>query len=295
MQVFVTGSSSHLARVLLPRLCAAADVERVTGLDLAPPHFSHSKFHALRGDIRDPKLGDSMAGHTALVHLAFVVLRGRMTAARMFEINVTGSMRAFNAARGAGISRLVHLSSAAVYGSGIHLDEAAPFQPLSGFLYGEHTALLETMLAIEFPDCVRLRPHVILGPHAQPLLKSLLRQPFYLRLPRPHPLLQCVHEDDVADATLLSLRLGTGGAFNLAVEENMTYQELMQRRHRVSLPLPLTAARTALKLAWKFYGWGGEPAWINSMSQSLTLNCRRALVELGWRRRHDLAATIKAV
>jgi nucleoside-diphosphate-sugar epimerase len=294
MKVFVTGSSSHLARALLPKLCAAHEVERVTGIDLEPPHFKHPAFAALRADIRDSRLADLMAGHNALIHLAFVVQRGRMSLHNMFEINVTGSMRVFHAARAAGIARLIQLSSAAVYGSGIHLAENAPFRPLPGFLYGEHKALLETMLAIEFPDCVRLRPHVILGPHAQPLLKSLLRQPFYLRLPRPHPLLQCVHEDDVADAILLCLKRDVSGPFNLAVEENLTYRELIKRRHKLALPLPLSAARAGLKLAWKFYGWGGEPAWINGLAHSLTLNCRRALVELAWQRRYDLAATLNA-
>jgi UDP-glucose 4-epimerase len=292
MKVFVTGSSSHLARALLPTLCAAREVERVTGIDLEPPHFKHPKFAAHSADIRDPRFEQLLRDHDALVHLAFVVLRGRMSPDQMFEINVTGSMRVFHAARAAGIARLIHLSSAAVYGSGIHLAEDAPLRPLSDFLYGEHKALLETMLAIEFPRCARLRPHVILGPHAQPLLKSLLRQPFYLRLPRPHPLFQCVHEDDVAAAILLCLGRDVSGPFNLAVEENLTCRELIRRRHKVSLPLPLTAARAGLKLAWKFYGWGGEPAWINGLSHSLTLNCRRALVELGWQRQYDLAATL---
>jgi UDP-glucose 4-epimerase len=295
MRVFITGSSSHLARALLPRLCAQENIEHVTGIDLMPPHFTHAKFTALRGDIREASLEPLMRGHDALVHLAFVVLRGRLSPARMFQTNIGGSMRAFHAARNAGHKRLIHLSSASVYGSGVHLTEDAPMRPLAGFLYGEHKALLEKMLAIEFPECVRLRPHIILGPHAQKLLKSILRQPFYLRLPRPHPLLQCVHESDVCDAIQLCLEREVSGPFNLAVEETLTYRELIRRRHRMSLPLPLNAVRAGFNLAWRINGWGGEPQWIGGLSQSLTLNCRRALVELGWVRRHDLAATLKAV
>ena len=294
MRVFVTGSSSHLARALLPKLCAHQGVEQVTGIDLAPPHFAHPKFSAQRGDIRDTQLEPLMRDHHALVHLAFVVLRGRLPPARMFQTNISGSMRVFNAARAAGVKRLVHLSSASAYGSGVHLTEDAPLRPLKGFLYGEHKALLETMLAIEFPECVRLRPHIILGPHAQKLLKSLLKQPFHLRLPRPHPLLQCVHESDVCDAILLCLERDVRGPFNLALEDTLTYRELIRRRHKISLPLPLTAVRAGFGLAWRFYGWGGEPQWLNGLSQSLTLNCRRALVELGWQRHYDLAATLKA-
>jgi UDP-glucose 4-epimerase len=294
MRVFVTGSSSCLARALLPKLCAVSTITRVTGYDLAPPRFVHAKFRALRGNVLDAGIEDALRDHAALIHLAFVLMRGRMSPQVIFETNVTGSMRVFHAARACGIRRLIHLSSAAVYGRGIHLAEDTSCRPQPGFLYAEHNALLEKMLAIEFPDCVRLRPHIILGPHAQPMLKTLLRRPFYLRLPRPHPLLQRIHENDVADAILRCLERDVHGAFNLAVEDALTYRELIRRRHRLAMPLPLTAARAGWKLASMLYGWGGDPAWLNGLSHSLTLNCRRALVELGWRRNYDLAAILKA-
>lgn len=282
MNVFVTGSSSCLSRALLPRLAADPDVERITGLDLAPPAFDHPKFSARQLDIRDPGLEAALVGHDALVHLAFVVLRGRMNPAEMFDINVNGSRKVFYAARRAGIARLIHMSSAAVYGSGVHVAEIAPLDPLPHFLYGQHKAQLEHMLEIEFPECVRLRPHVILGPHAQPLLKSLLRQPCYLQLPQPEPLLQCVHEDDVAQAVLLALKSDARGAFNLAVEENFSFREAVKRRHRVAIPLPAFIARAGLNAAWKLSGWGGEPAWLEGITRTLILNCRRAIVDLGW-------------
>ena len=293
VRVFVTGSSSQLARALLPELCALREVEHVTGIDLAPRHCSHPKFSARRADIRDPRLEQWLQGHDALVHLAWVVLRGRMRPESMFEINVTGGLRAFRAARAAGVRRLIHLSSAAVYGEGIDLAEDAPFRPLAGFLYAEHKALLENALAGEFPDCVRLRPHVILGPHAQPLLKWLMRQPFYPRLPQPLPRLQCVHEDDVASAILSCLQRDARGPYNLAAAEHVSYRALIERRHKVALPLPLAAARAGSKLAWKFWGWGGEPAWIEGLTRTLLLDCRRARNELGWRPHYDLAAMLK--
>ena len=99
MRVFVTGSSAHLAQALLPKLCANPDVERVTGIDRLPPRFRHPKFTASRLDIRDSRLATLLAGHDALVHLAFVVLRGRMAEREMFDINVNGSHKVFHAAR----------------------------------------------------------------------------------------------------------------------------------------------------------------------------------------------------
>lgn len=294
MRVFVTGSSSHLAQALLPLLCADPGIARVTGVDRAPPRFAHAKFHAAQLDIRDPRLPELFEGQTALVHLAFVVLRGRMSAEEMFDINVTGSRRVFEAARRAGLARLVHLSSAAIYGGGARVDEAAPLAPLPGFLYGHHKARLERLLEREFPESVRLRPHVILGPNAQPLLRQLLSFPCYPALSEPQPRLQCVHEDDVARAVLLALARDVSGPFNLAVEDSFTYRDVIRSRHPISVPLPRSVARAGLLGAWRFLGWGGEPAWLEGLTRTLLLDCRRAAAELGWKSRFDAASVLAA-
>ena len=292
MKVMVTGSSSCLARALLPRLAAEPGIEHITGVDIAPPHFTHARFHAVRADVRDPAMAQLLAGHDALVHLAYVVLRGRMSEREMFDINVTGSHKVFHAARRSGLRRLVHLSSAAVYGGGVHLGEDAPLAPLPDFLYARHKAHLERLLEIEFPECVRLRAHVILGPNAQPLLRRLIGLPCYLALPEPQPRLQYVHEDDVARAVLLALEREVRGPFNLAVEDSFTYRDLIRSRHRFALPLPPAAARAGLNLAWRSWGWGGETAWVEGLSRTLLLNCRRAAVELSWRSRYSAMALL---
>lgn len=293
MKVFVTGSSSHLAAALLPRLCAQPGVERVTGIDLAPTRYQHPKFLASQVDVRSPEIERLVDGHTGFVHLAFVVPRGRTSARDMFDINVSGSLKAFHSARRAGALRLIHLSSAAVYGSGVHVREDAPLKPLPGFLYAQHKAHLERLLELEFPECVRLRPHVVLGPHAQPVLRQLLNQPFYIGLPDPPPLLQCVHEDDVAQAVCLALEREVQGPFNLATEDSFSFRDAIQRRHRLAMPLPPFVATAGARLAWRFLGWGGEPAWVDGLTRSLLINCRRAALELGWRSSRSAAEVLR--
>lgn len=292
MKVLVTGASGCLAQALLPKLCGRPDVERVTGADLLPARFQHSKFSASAIDIRNPSMANLLRGHDALVHLAFVVLRGRMGEPEMFDINVAGSRALFLAARAAGVKRLIHLSSAAVYGSGVDLDERVPLRPLPGFLYAQHKARLEETLASEFPECAVLRPHVILGPHAQPLLKWLLAQPFHVQQTEPYPLLQCVHEDDVAQAVLLALTRDVSGAFNLATGDRFSFRDAIRGRHRLPVPLPLSIARAGLYVAWKVSGWGGEPGWIEGLAKTLLLDCRRARAQLGWRPSHSAAQTL---
>lgn len=292
MKVFVTGSSSHLASSLLTRLCARPDIERVTGIDLAPPRFAHARFTAAQLDIRSPQVEALLPGHHALIHLASFAPPDRAPEREGFEIHVTGSHKLFHAARRAGASRFILMSSAAVYGSGVHLNESAPLAPRPQSREAGQLAHLEQLLAIEFPDCVRFRPHLVLGPNAPRQLKQLLGLPCYVRAPGSHPLLQCVHEDDVARAVLLALDGTARGPFNLATEDNFTLRDVVKRRHRFAVPLPHFAARAGLRVARHAFGWIGEMAWIEGLTRTLLINCRRAAVELRWRSAYDAAAVL---
>jgi len=292
MKILVTGSGSRLATVLLPMLCARPEIERVTGIDLDPPRFRHARFDAARLDVRDPRFDNLLAGHDAMIHLACVRQQGNMAEREMFDINVNGAHKAFHAARRTGVRRLIHLSSAAVYGSGVHLSESAPLAPLPQLPYARHQAHLEKLLQIDFPDCVRFRPHLILGPHARPELRQLLRLPCYVSAEPPHALLQCVHEEDAARAILLALGKDVRGPFNLAVDDNFSLREAAKRRHRLVLPLPPLAASAGLALARRWLGWDSELAWIEGLTRTLLVNCRRAAVELGWRSTHSAASVL---
>jgi nucleoside-diphosphate-sugar epimerase len=295
MRIFVTGSSGHFAAALLPALCASPEVREVRGIDLRPPHFRHAKFRAVVRDTRDPSLIDAMTGCDALVHLAFIVLRGKTSRHAMHDVNVTGTRHVFETARRCGVKRLVMLSSAAVYGSGVNVDEEAAYNPLPGFLYARHKTEVERYLESEFPECVRLRPHAILGPHAQPLLRRLLRQPFYLRLPEPHPLLQCVHEDDVARAVLHALTSQVRGPFNLASPDTFSFRDAIARDGRFNIALRPGIAGAAFKVAWRLSGWGGEPAWLEGLARPLVLDCSRAARELGWQARCSAVAAFRSI
>lgn len=295
MRVFLTGAASHLALAWLPKLCADPRIQRVIGVDLAPAIFAHEKYTHHQMDVRSPQIGALMSGCDALVHLAWVVLRGKMAATHMHDINVRGTQLVFGGARAAGVGRLIHLSSAAVYGSGESLTEDAPLHALPGFLYAQHKVEVEHYLAREFPQALRLRPHIILGPHCQPLLKQMLRLPFYPHLPDPQPSLQCVYEADVAQAIHAGIFATVSGPLNLAASGEYNFKQVIAARHRHAVALPFGVVKAALNLAWRVSGFGGEPGWIEGMRASLTLDCTRAQHELNWRPQHDAASTLASV
>lgn len=294
MKVLVTGAASSFAQALLPALCASPAVESVTGIDSLAPRYAHAKLRVCTLDIRDPALPPMLAGHDALIHLACVAASANLSTNVMFDLNVRAAHKLFHAARDSGVTRFIHLSSALVYGPAIHASENAPLRPPPRLRYAEHQAQLEQMLAIEFPECVRLRPHVIVGPHAHAIVKKVLRQPFYLKLPEPQPLMQCVHEDDVARAVLSCLENDARGAFNLAIEESVTLREAIRACHFVSAGLPVGTARAGLAWAARALRWDYDEAWLDCLSHTLLVNSRRAIVELGWRSRYSAREALRS-
>jgi nucleoside-diphosphate-sugar epimerase len=205
----------------------------------------------------------------------------------MAATNVDATKALLSAAADAGIESIVHLSSAAVYGQGTDLTEDAPLAPLPRFAYARHKADVDRFIAATLPQVAVVRPTIVLGPNAQPLLKTLLALPFYLRIPDPQPRLCVVHEDDVASAVLLALDRRARGPFNLAAPSSFSVRDVVRARHAWAPGVPAVLARAALEAAWRTTGWGGEPGWIDGAAASLTLDCTRARTLLGWRPRHD--------
>jgi nucleoside-diphosphate-sugar epimerase len=285
MRIVVTGSAGRLAAALLPKLCADPGVAGVIGIDRLSTLFSHAKFEPVVADIREASARALLHGVAGVAHLAFELLWGRRPLREMERANVDGSQLFLSAAAAAGVPRIVHLSSAAVYGQGSDLDESAPLAPLPRFQYACQKARVERWIAHALPRAVVLRPTVILGPNTLPLLRQLVAAPLYVRLPDPQPRLQCVHEDDVADAIVAALNRGVAGAFNLATPSTFALRELARLRRPRAPGVPLSIVRGAAWLAWRTTGWGGEIGWLDGISATLTLACRRAEVELGWRPR----------
>ena len=282
MRVLVTGSSSHLAQALLPMLCDHPCISQVTGVDIQPGVYQHSKFIPTLADLTNTDMLALLQQQDALIHLAFVVLRGKTPIDAMRVINVTASQQLFDNAASLGITNIVHLSSASVYGDGVWLNENAPLRPIKGFLYAEHKAELEHWLIQHHPHICRLRPHIILGKHAQPLLVNLLRQPCYVRLPDPQPALQCIHEDDVARAIIAALLQQAQGAYNLAANPCFSFRDAIIKRHLVAIPVPPVIAKSMLKFIWRTTGIGGEIGWIEGVHKTLSLDCSKAERDLNW-------------
>ena len=104
-----------------------------------------------------------------------------------------------------------------------------------------------------------------------------------------------LHEDDLACAVLLCLAPAARGAYNLATEDSFSLREAVRVRCGVSIALPAGAARGVLRVAGRISGYDIDPAWLERASQTLLINCRRAIIELGWQRRYTARQALAAM
>lgn len=155
LTIAVTGSSGKLGRSVVRGLREAGHT--VLGLDQhgeRGPGFLRIDLTDY-GQVLDALLGvdDRHAGVDAVVHLGAIPAPGLQADAATFHNNLTATYNVFQAARRAGIKRIVHASSETVLGLPfdtpppyIPVDEDYPARPESTYSLVKH---LEEQLAIE--------------------------------------------------------------------------------------------------------------------------------------------------
>lgn len=173
MRALVTGGTgfvgSHIVRAL-----------NAEGHDVRVLHRSTSRLDALSGAVYTSALGDVLdlealraasQGCDWVFHVAAVADYWRADTRKLFDANVRGTQLVLQAARAAGVKRVIFTSSAAAIGprtDGQPADESDPFTlSPSHFPYGFSKVLAERAVAeavMNGQDIVITNPVVILGP-----------------------------------------------------------------------------------------------------------------------------------
>ena len=155
MRIALTGANGKLGRHVVRRL--RADGHQVTALDQTgerDPGFTRVDLRNY-GHVVDVILGldDRHEGFDAIVHLAAIPAPGLAPDAATFENNMLATYNVFQAARRAGIKKIVYASSETVLGLPfdidppyIPVDEEYPARPESTYSLVKH---LEEQMAIQ--------------------------------------------------------------------------------------------------------------------------------------------------
>lgn len=267
LRVAVTGAAGFVAAAVLERLAADRAVAALVGLDTTEPSMPVAKLEFRPSDIRDPLLSVALDGVDVVVHLA-VTPGPQVAEDTMFAINVHGTRNLLEAAAKAGVKRLVHVSSGAVYGAhpGNHvpLDEQAPLRANPDFSWAYHHLLAEELVttwAQDHPDVAVtvLRPATTVGPGADNFVARHLEQPWLPIVRSNEPPVQLLHVDDLAAAVHLAVVGELSGVFNVAPEGWLAAKELAQLLGKRAVTIPEVVAFSAARRLW-LHGLLGAPA-----------------------------------
>ena len=268
---------------------------------LAPA--AHPMLETVRRDVRDPGLATTLAGVDVLVHLAFQMDPIR-DAAAMRDINVDGTRNVMAAARAAGVRRVVYLSSVVAYGAHadnpVPLDEDHPLRGNTGFPYAEHKRDVEAELAPWLaaaaeasdaaddadgaggPALTVLRSAAVFGPGVQNFLSRVLELPVLPLLSDAPPPLQFVHVDDVVGAIVHALRHPLVGAYNVAADGWLAFEDVLRAVGRRTVRLAPERARAVLAAAERT-GLGELPAGAVDLFLHPWVLANDRLRATGWR------------
>jgi len=196
-QYLVTGGAGFIGSHIVRALLEQGDAVRVlddfsSGKRENLEGLSHSKndrrFEVLEGDMRDTSIvAQAVRGVEVIFHeAAFVSVPESMEKPQdCFDINVTGTSTMFEAARKAGVHRMVIASSAAVYGDSdaLPLKEDTSLRPLSPYAVSKrvdemYAALYTQSFGLEV---AALRYFNVYGPRQRPDSMYAAAVPLFIR------------------------------------------------------------------------------------------------------------------
>ena len=298
--VVITGICGRMGRLLARRLHRT---QRVIGIDRRrfdgkPEDIVHHQIDLRRRKVREVLRSTHIS---AVVHLG--TMHNLRESDRNHHVwNVVGFQKLMEHVARFRVPKLVVLSTASLYGPSPDnpqfLSEDAPL--LGAQEFSQIRDLVEVdMLAQGFfwkepeVETVILRPCHILG--------RVRNAPSnYARMDRPvmvmgfDPMLQVIHERDVIEAIVLSLRPGVRGVYNLRGPGELPLSRmwrLMGKRPRV-VPGPLI--KTVLSRLWSYRAVSFPTPELDHLRYVCLVDDRRARQDLGFAPRHGMDATLRA-
>ena len=263
MKVFLTGGTGFIggtaARQLRERgddvVCLVRSVERASKL-------TELGCQLISGDLGDTEaMRSGMQGCDGVIHAAAMYEVGIPAKQRpaMYEANVVGTEHVLNAAREAGVAKIVYVSTCGAFGNTHRkvVDESYEHPGKEFTSYYEETKvgghkIAKRMMAEGLP-CVIVQPGGVYGPGDPSQLFDLLNQFLSGRMPLiPFPDLGlCLgHVEDTAGGILLALDKGKAGETYVIAGPPTTMREAMEIVAKVSgRKAPKRAVPTALMKA----------------------------------------------
>ncbi len=300
----VTGGAgfigSHLVDELLRRGEQVRVLDNLSTGQLDNIRHTLEKIEFIEGDIRDPEMvRRAIAGADYVLHQAALpsVQRSIADPVTTNAVNVTGTLHVLNAAREAGVKRVVFASSSSVYGDTPTLPkhEAMPTQPRSPYAVSK---LAAERYCLSFYDVyglptVALRYFNVFGPRQDPSSQYSGVMPKFITalLKGEAPVIygdgtqsrDFTYVANVVHANLLACECndGVGQVMNIACGERRTLLELHRDLTQITgiFTAPVLAepragdvkhSLAAIELAQRNLGYEVQVSWMKGLQTTLT-------------------------
>ena len=302
-KVVITGMSGRLGRVVARRLHHDGRW-RIVGLDRRPFSGRPKDIEHYEVDLRSKKARDVFrTGDVhALIHMG-VMHDPRATTAELYSWNVGGTSRLLEYCQAYGVRKVVVLSSANVYGprpdNPQFLTEDAPLMAAQTFPQMRDLVEIDHLVSTFFwkareTETVILRPVHILGQVRNAPSNYLRLDPVPILLGFD-PMVQVIHERDVAEAILRALVPGVRGIFNITGPGEVPLSAVLKELGRRTMSIPHPLAKPLYSLAFRL-GLSSYPVGeFDFIRYVCMVDGSRAERDLGFRPRFSLRETIHAV
>jgi nucleoside-diphosphate-sugar epimerase len=298
--VAITGAAHGLGLALTARLANSDLVGRVVAIDGARGDVKGVTWRIV--DVRDPALAGRLAGVDVIVHTDIDMSPDTDARSRR-AFNVRGAQTVLTAAAAGGVSRVVLVTSAMVYGArpdnSVPLPEDAPLSPdsddsvVGDLLEIEHLAERSPRAHLGLQVTVA-RPAALVGDAIDTLITRHFEAPRLLAVKGCAARWQFCHVDDLVAALELAAAGRVTGAFAIGSDGWLEQDELedIAGLRRIELPPGLTFAT-----AQRLHRAGITPAPVSDLRYVVypwVVDCK-ALREAGWLPQYDNAAALQVL
>ena len=224
-RVAITGASGLVGERLVAALVVDPEIAHIVAIDRVGATATRSaKVTTIVADLATAKMDSHLAGVDTLVHMAFDADANLSDAASQ-RANVDGTRNLLASATRSGVTHVVLLSSATVYGAwannAVPLSEEALMRPNSDFRFAVQKAHIEHLLDGWLTDApgrtaTILRPTMVTANGYPGGLSRTMRPGVILRAGIESPSRQYLHLDDLLSATQLAVSARLDGIFNVA-------------------------------------------------------------------------------
>ncbi|QSQ13441.1 NAD-dependent epimerase/dehydratase family protein [Myxococcus landrumensis] len=317
MRAFVTGGSGFVGRYLLAALKSRGDQARALARSpAAVATVAAAGAEPFEGDLSDvERLKAGMEGCDTVFHSAAVV-KSWAPRSEYYEANVRGTERVLEAARAAGVKRLVHVGTEAVLADGtpmVKVDETWPLPERPIGDYPSTKAEAERrVLSVNSADftTVVVRPRLIWG-HGDtsvlPQLVDAVRSKRFKWIDQGRYLTSTCHVANCVEGTLLAADKGRGGqTYFLTDGEPVVFRDFITAMLKTqgvdpgtsSIPYGLAAVVSMVSdLMWGTLGLPGRPPISRTevllIGREVTVSDAKARDELGYEARLPRALGLK--